>query len=564
MRLIYKDKYDIIDRHISDSQIGGRKGKNVRNHVWIVNGIICDVLSTRKKTPVDILIYDYKQCFDSLWLQESLNDIYESGFTDDNLAVLYDINSKVNVAVKTPVGRTGYGWIHNVITQGDVFSPILCSNQIDEIGKECLQQEKYTYSYKGEVDIPPLGMVDNLITVSDCGHKTAMVSSYINGKTDCKKLQFGVNKCKKIHVGKTDDYKCQDTMIDSWNEEVVKDFVTGEISVKDFVGSTHVIESTENERYLGDLISRDGKNILNIKSRVAKGIGIVNKIITMLNNLPIGRRYFEIAMILRDSLLISSMLFNSVAWYNITNTELSLLETVDTQLLRRVLDAPRTTPKEFLYLELGCIPFRDIIRQRRLGFYHYILNESSDSLLQKCLKSQQKNRTKKDWITQIEDDKKFLDFDNWSDEGMKSFNKESFMKIIKNKNKEKSFEALLKVKEIHSKVQNIKYEEMKMQRYLQPNKIIKNKEDAQFIFKLRCQMTNLKANMKGKYETYVCRACKSEDENQKHVYQCKEIDVSLNEQEEYETLLEGTLKQKLKISEIMKKRIEKLQEIEQL
>ena len=92
----------------------------------------------------------------------------------------------------------------------------------------------------------------------------------------------------------------------------------------------------------------------------------------------------------------------------------------------------------------------------------------------------------------------------------------------------------------------------------------KNKEDAQFIFKLRCQMTNLKANMKGKYETYVCRACKSEDENQKHVYQCKEIDVSLNEQEEYETLLEGTLKQKLKISEIMKKRIEKLQEIEQL
>ena len=88
MRLIYKDKYDIIDRHISDSQIGGRKGKNVRNHVWIVNGIICDVLSNRKKTPVDILIYEYKQCFDSLWLQESLNDIYESGVTDDNLAVL--------------------------------------------------------------------------------------------------------------------------------------------------------------------------------------------------------------------------------------------------------------------------------------------------------------------------------------------------------------------------------------------------------------------------------------------------------------------------------------------
>ena len=48
MRLIYKDKYSIIDTNMSDSQVGGRKGKNVRNHIWILNGIICDVLSTKR------------------------------------------------------------------------------------------------------------------------------------------------------------------------------------------------------------------------------------------------------------------------------------------------------------------------------------------------------------------------------------------------------------------------------------------------------------------------------------------------------------------------------------
>ena len=47
MRLIYKDKYQVIDSNMSDSQVGGRKGKNVRNHIWILNGIICDVLSTK-------------------------------------------------------------------------------------------------------------------------------------------------------------------------------------------------------------------------------------------------------------------------------------------------------------------------------------------------------------------------------------------------------------------------------------------------------------------------------------------------------------------------------------
>ena len=75
MRLIYEDKYEQIDQSMSDSQVGGRKGKNIRNRTWIVNGIICDVISTKKKSPVDIQIFDYKQCFDSLWLEECLNDL---------------------------------------------------------------------------------------------------------------------------------------------------------------------------------------------------------------------------------------------------------------------------------------------------------------------------------------------------------------------------------------------------------------------------------------------------------------------------------------------------------
>ena len=156
MRLIYKDKYSIIDGNMSDSQVGGRKGKNVRNHIWILNGIICDILSTKRKTPVDIQIFDYKQCFDSLWLQECLNDVYDSGVKDDQLSLLYNINTHVKVAVKTPVGRTNRESIYNVITQGDVFWPIMCSNQVDTFGKECLEEGKYTDTYKGEVEIPHL------------------------------------------------------------------------------------------------------------------------------------------------------------------------------------------------------------------------------------------------------------------------------------------------------------------------------------------------------------------------------------------------------------------------
>ena len=63
-----------------------------------------------------------------------------------------------------------------------------------------------------------------------------------------------------------------------------------------------------------------------------------------------------IGIILSDSLMTSSMLCNSEAWDNITKNEMELLETVDTTLLRRILNAPKYTAKNCFILSLdACI-----------------------------------------------------------------------------------------------------------------------------------------------------------------------------------------------------------------
>ena len=68
---------------------------------------------------------------------------------------------------------------------------------------------------------------------SECGHKTDMMNTYINFKTNSKKLQFGVNKCKKMHVGHSQfEYKCQDLSVDKWTEVEVKNDITGDIELK--------------------------------------------------------------------------------------------------------------------------------------------------------------------------------------------------------------------------------------------------------------------------------------------------------------------------------------------
>ena len=55
-----------------------------------------------------------------------------------------------------------------------------------------------------------------------------MVNSYLKGQTNAKKLQFGVSKCKKIHIGKSyEEYKCQLLFVDGWKEVEKKNEETG-------------------------------------------------------------------------------------------------------------------------------------------------------------------------------------------------------------------------------------------------------------------------------------------------------------------------------------------------
>ena len=560
MKLIYRDKYNIIDSHMSDSQIGGRKGKNVRNHIWVLNGIICDVLSTKKKTPVDIQIVDYKQCFDTLWLEECLNDLYDSGVKDDKLALLYNINSHVKVAVKTPVGITDRKSLFNVITQGDVFGPIICSNLVDIFGKECLVDYKYNYSYKGLVDIPPLGMVDDLVCVSTCGHRSVMLNGFINHKTSSKKLQFGVDKCKKLHVGHVKhDFKCQDLAVEKWEEvEIMND--ENDCTEDQFVGE-QIMEEKQEEKYLGDVIATDGRNLKNIQKRVTKGKGIINRIFTILEGVPLGRRYFEIGIILRDSLLVSSMLYNSEAWYNITKSELELLESIDRMFLRKLLSTPKGTPKEMLYLEMGCIPFQDLIRERRLRFLHYILNQKENSLLYKVLKCQLENSSKKDWIRTIKQDLKELQMENLSLEEIKGMRKTSFEKLIKEQIKDNVFEKLTNLKKSHSKVNTIEHGVLKIQKYLQPNHVRITKEESQLIFKLRSRMTNTKTNLKRAFNNTECDACGKADETQEHIVKCNDLNEDNMENYDYEKLKVGTVSEQLKIAKKFKENFKKLENL---
>ena len=66
----------------------------------------------------------------------------------------------------------------------------------------------------------------------------------------------------------------------------------------------------------------------------------MNEMISVLDDLSLGPYYFSIAMILRQAMLISVLLFNAETWLRLTKNNVAQLEKVDEMLLRKLLKTP--------------------------------------------------------------------------------------------------------------------------------------------------------------------------------------------------------------------------------
>ena len=91
---------------MSDSNIGGRKQKSCINHIWVINTIVHDQISSKKLSSIVLQQYDYQQMFDSMNLKEACSDLYDIGLKSDKLSLVYNANKNIQVRVRTPAGIT--------------------------------------------------------------------------------------------------------------------------------------------------------------------------------------------------------------------------------------------------------------------------------------------------------------------------------------------------------------------------------------------------------------------------------------------------------------------------
>merc|ERR1711973_122433 len=194
-------------------------------------------------------------------------------------------------------------------------------------------------------------------------------------------------------------------------------------------------------------------------------------------------------------LLINGILTNSEVWYGLTKTQISELEAVDRILLRRLLDAPISTPCEALYLELGVVPISMILKGRRLMYLHYLLNLEETEMLYCFFLAQLNMPGENDWTETVKQD--LVDFEiGLSLQEVKELSHDQFKRMVKDKSRSNAFKQLMGAKSHHSKMSSLDYSELRIQQYL-VNKSF-HTGDAKLLFSFRTRMVEVKNNYKNR------------------------------------------------------------------
>ena len=140
-KLVYNSNYEILDEHMSPSNIGARKGRNVRDHLFVINAVLQEI--EKDKNEADVSIYDVKAAFDKLWKNETSNDVFDNGLNGDHFIISSIANNICNVSIKMPWGKNSKTFaLENVEQQGSVSSPLRCSITTDSLGKDILSSHQ--------------------------------------------------------------------------------------------------------------------------------------------------------------------------------------------------------------------------------------------------------------------------------------------------------------------------------------------------------------------------------------------------------------------------------------
>ena len=493
LRMIYNRNYPSIEDNFSNLSFGARKSKSSLNNVFVINAVVNEVKKDSSRKPINVTSVDYIQMFDCLQLKKAMISLINGGLENEDAILIYNANREVDMTVKNFDNISSSRKIVDAVLQGDTMAPIIASVDMDDIAKDWMViAGENVFKYRGVVPVSSLGLMDDLLLLSEVGRETTRANSFINASSASKGLQFSSKKCSSFQViNNKSDCLTNVIKVDNWVEER-----SGDSIVDTYMGKTK-FKDVESFKYMGSYVQNDAGNATTIDFKLKKSLVTINKVKSKLNFINPGRFRYEATVVVRDSILMGSLLYGVEVLYNWKKEETTKLEKVDAMFLREMLELDSHTPHCLILLELGLEPIEVKIMVKRLLFLKYIL-DNPDDLCALVLNAQFKKTVKGDWWRLAKDDLKELTIAEDVEE-IRTINKKDWKHLLKSKAKILSLKILLKRKsKLKNKGSKLVYSKLHISSYLLPESGL-SKEQMLVLLKTRIDMLELPRNLPYKY-----------------------------------------------------------------
>ena len=136
------------------------------------------------------------------------------------------------------------------------------------------------------------------------------------------------------------------------------------------------IQEATSYKYLGDLITNDGKNAKNLEAWRNKIKGTTVSINSIAANDTLKKIETKVLLELHEKVSIAGLLTNAESWC-LSRREMTELDRIEIQARKYLFDLPAHTPTPAIIYTLGILYTKHRVDQKRFIYLHRILNRDN-------------------------------------------------------------------------------------------------------------------------------------------------------------------------------------------
>ena len=124
----------------------------------------------------------------------------------------------------------------------------------------------------------------------------------------------------------------------------------------------------------------------------------------------VGNADTEIRMLLLETVVKPTVMFNTETWVNVTKEEMKAVDRGHYQAVRKVFEQKEHTPYFGILMEIGCWPYSYVLIYKRLMYFHHIIHSDDRRIIRKVVVNQMNGEGKgkpwynqgvKEWLTKL-------------------------------------------------------------------------------------------------------------------------------------------------------------------